>query len=118
MKLIICKQQQIREEDSIVTVPVKEKTQNKENDEEQENEFPVLGKRRLVRLEESIQEEVLSRCREEEVTLEIFLEAAYLIIKESPQLERQIFELAKERLEKRKWASMCKRARTLSQKYL
>ncbi len=100
-----------------VDVTVYAQTVTSESPRDDSN-LPVIAKKgRLIRLERGIQEELLSLCQDEGLTLELFVEAAFLNIRRNERLLRRVLTEAGERKEKRKWAAMVRRARTLSQKY-
>lgn len=75
--------------------------------------LPNVADRRQIRLEISIDQELENLCKNQpkgkKMTVETFLEAAFLTCKENPELMSQVMELAAHRLLKRKEAGKLRR---------
>jgi len=68
--------------------------------------------RRQIRLEQSIDDRLAQLCRIERLTVETFLEAAFLACSRDEKLMRKVATEAKERLRERKRAGRIRRLRT------
>lgn len=84
----------------------------RQKDEEQ---FEVI--RRTVRLEQTVDEALEGLCSRERVTRETFLEAAYSLCAEKPELMQEVLEIAKQRYRQRKAAGEKRKFQTMGKKY-
>ena len=73
--------------------------------------------RRTVRLEGDIDEGLEQLCSREKITREIFLEAAYLVCMENPQVIAEVVKVAKTRYGRRKVAGERRKFKTMQQKH-
>ena len=77
-------------------------------------ELPEVADRRQIRLEVRLDLELEQLCKnqpkDKRITVETFLEAAYLLCKEDPELIMKVMELARKRLAQRKRAGNLRRA--------
>jgi hypothetical protein len=78
-------------------------------------EFEVI--RRTIRLEQSVDEGLEGLCSREKVTRETFLEAAYSLCVEKPELLQEILAIAKDRYRLRKAAGERRKFQTMGKKY-
>lgn len=79
--------------------------------------LPTIGKRLAVHLEQDIRTELLKLCDANDITPEIFIEAAIASLQEQPELLSGIITDAKTRLAKRKRAGLIRRTFVMVQKY-
>ena len=77
--------------------------------EEQLDQMPKVAQRRNIRLEESIDEAMQDLCNQEDITIETFLEACYLVCDRSPEFKAAVLQEATERLQQRKEAGKLRR---------
>ena len=89
--------------------------QTLENNPETAGEFEVI--RRTIRLEQTVDEGLEGLCSRERVTRETFLEAAYSLCVEKPELLQEILAIAKERYRLRKAAGERRKFQTMGKKY-
>lgn len=75
-------------------------------------ELVETAPRRQIRLEQSIDEQLVQLCRTERLTVETFLEATFLACSQDEKLMRKVITKAKERLRERKRAGRIRRLRT------
>jgi hypothetical protein len=75
--------------------------------------LPQIGKRLAVHLEQQIRAELLYLCDRQEITPEIFLEAAFVALQNQPELLKEIVTDAKERLATRKRAGFLRRTKSM-----
>ena len=73
--------------------------------------------RRTVRLEGEIDEGLEQLCSREKITREIFLEAAYLVCMENPQVIAEVVKVAKTRYGRRKVAGERRKFQTMQKKH-
>jgi hypothetical protein len=78
--------------------------------------LPKMGKRLAVHLEESVREQLMQICDRQDMTPEIFFEAAFLLLQEHPDLLDETISSAKARLAQRKRAGLMRRTVALMQK--
>ncbi len=71
--------------------------------------LPQIGKRLAIHLEQEIRANLLQLCDRQEITSETFIEAAYALLQENPELVEQIVKEAKKRLKQRKRAGLIRR---------
>lgn len=71
--------------------------------------LPQVGDRRNVRLETSIDTELPQFCSQNNVTIETFLEAAFLACSQDAELKASVLEAAQARLQQRKQAGQLRR---------
>lgn len=75
--------------------------------------LPLVADRRQIRLEISIDQELENLCKNQpkgkKMTVETFLEAAFLTCKDNPELMNQVMDIASRRLSKRKEAGKLRR---------
>jgi hypothetical protein len=75
--------------------------------------LPLVADRRQIRLESSIDQELENLCKNQpkgkKMTVETFLEAAFLTCKDNPELMNQVMDIAAQRLSKRKEAGKLRR---------
>lgn len=90
-------------------------TEKQKLEKELEN-FPTMGKRLAIHLEQEVRNELLKLCDEEEITPETFMEATIVIIKQKPNLVKQVNKEAKRRLSQRKRAGLLRRTLSLMDK--
>lgn len=81
------------------------------------NNLPAVGKRLAVHLEQGIRENLVKLCDSNDITPEIFLEAAIALLQEKPNLMSKVLADAKVRLAKRKRAGLVRRTVAMMQKY-
>ena len=75
--------------------------------------LPQIGKRLAVHLEQQVRAELLYLCDQQEITPEIFLEAAFVALQNQPKLLEDIVIEAKERLAIRKRAGFLRRTKSM-----
>ena len=90
-------------------------TDKQKLEKELEN-FPTMGKRLAIHLEQEVRNELLKLCDEQEITPETFMEATFVIIKQKPNLVKQVNKEAKRRLSQRKRAGLLRRTLSLMDK--
>ncbi|CCQ58656.1 MAG: hypothetical protein MK111_24530 [Crocosphaera sp.] len=78
--------------------------------------FPTMGKRLAIHLERDVRNELLKLCDEQEITPETFMEATFVLVKQKPNLVKQIMKEAKQRLSQRKRAGLLRRTLSLMDK--
>jgi hypothetical protein len=75
--------------------------------------LPLVADRRQIRLEISIDQELENLCKNQpkgkKMTVETFLEAAFLTCKDNPELMNRVMDMASHRLSKRKEAGKLRR---------
>jgi hypothetical protein len=75
--------------------------------------LPLVADRRQIRLESYIDQELENLCKNQpkgkKMTVETFLEAAFLTCKDNPELMNQVMNIAARRLSKRKEAGKLRR---------
>ncbi|MDV3002638.1 MAG: hypothetical protein N5P05_004293 (plasmid) [Chroococcopsis gigantea SAG 12.99] len=71
--------------------------------------LPQIGKRLAIHLEQEIRANLLQLCDRQEITPETFIEAAYALFQENPDLVEPIVKDAKKRLKQRKRAGLIRR---------
>jgi hypothetical protein len=74
--------------------------------------LPQTADRRQIRLEVGIDSELEALCRTQKITVETFLEAAYLEIEQDPEMKSRVMAIAKTRLSDRKKAGNLRRMQT------
>lgn len=79
--------------------------------------LPQISKRLAVRLEDELRNQLERLCKDEKITPETFLEAAFAICKSNPRTMAIVIAEAKERYGKRKMAGELRRLKTINQKY-
>jgi hypothetical protein len=72
--------------------------------------------RRTVRLESEVDSEIERLCSTSKITREVFLEAAYLVCQENPQVMEEVLALAKARYQQRKAAGEQRKLKTMEKK--
>ena len=75
-----------------------------------------MGKRLAIHLERDVRNELLKLCDEQEITPETFMEATFVLVKQKPNLVKQIMKEAKQRLSQRKRAGLLRRTLSLMDK--
>ncbi len=75
----------------------------------------TVGKRLAIHLEQGVRASLVRLC--DDITPEIFMEAAFVLLLEKPALVMEIVTDAKVRLTKRKQAGMVRRTMAMVQKY-
>lgn len=83
----------------------------------QMDELITVGQRRNIRLEEKLDTEIEQFVRDKKLSIEILLEALYLIAKDNKELMDKALTLAEERLQERKEAGKLRRIYAQMQKY-
>lgn len=83
----------------------------------QMDELITVGQRRNIRLEEKLDTEIEQFVRDKKLSIEILLEALYLIAKDDKELMNKALTLAEERLQERKEAGKLRRIYAQMQKY-
>lgn len=73
--------------------------------------------RRTIRIEEELDYELDRLCRKEKITREVFLEAAYQVCENHPEILAEVIENARERYQRRKSVGELRKLKTLSQKH-
>ena len=71
--------------------------------------LPQVARRSNIRVDETLLDQAEAQFRKEKITFETFFEAAYLIVKDDPQLFQQIIDLAKQRKKLRDRAGQLRR---------
>ena len=79
--------------------------------------LPTVGKRLAIHLEQGVRASLVRLCDDNDITPEIFMEAAFALLLEKPALVTEIVTDAKVRLTKRKQAGMVRRTMAMVQKY-
>ncbi len=79
--------------------------------------LPTVGKRLAIHLEQGVRASLVRLCDDNDITPEIFMEAALALLLEKPALVTEIVTDAKVRLTKRKQAGMVRRTMAMVQKY-
>ena len=72
--------------------------------------------RRTVRLESEVDSEIERLCSTSKITREVFLEAAYLVCQENPQVMEEVLALAEARYQQRKAAGERRKLKTMEKK--
>lgn len=80
------------------------------------NNLPQVGKRLAIHLESELRNDLLKLCNSQEITPEIFFEAAYLLLQEKPKLKAKVISNAKNRLQARKRAGLVRRTLSMIDK--
>lgn len=75
--------------------------------------LPQIGKRLAVHLEQQVRAELIYLSAQQEITPEIFLEAAFVALRNQPKLLEEIVTEAKERLAVRKRAGFLRRTKSM-----
>lgn len=83
----------------------------------QMDELITVGQRRNIRLEEKLDTEIEQFVRDKKLSIEILLEALYLIAKDDKTLMDKALTLAERRLQERKEAGKLRRIYAQMQKY-
>ena len=83
----------------------------------QMDELITVGQRRNIRLEEKLDTEIEQFVRDKRLSIEVLLEALYLIAKDDKDLMDKALTLAHERLQERKEAGKLRRIYAQMQKY-
>ncbi|MEM0978659.1 MAG: hypothetical protein AAGH78_00155 [Cyanobacteria bacterium P01_H01_bin.58] len=83
----------------------------------QMDELITVGQRRNIRLEEKLDTEIEQFVRDKKLSIEILLEALYLIAKDDKELMDKALTLARKRLQERKEAGKLRRIYAQMQKY-
>ena len=83
----------------------------------QMDELITVGQRRNIRLEEKLDTEIEQFVRDKKLSIEILLEALYLIAKDDKELMDKTITLANERIQERKEAGKLRRIYAQMQKY-
>ena len=83
----------------------------------QMDELITVGQRRNIRLEEKLDAEIEQFVRDKKLSIEILLEALYLIAKDDKTLMDKALTLADERIQERKEAGKLRRIYAQMQKY-
>lgn len=96
-------------------VEVPDSELNPPNSEDAE-EFPEVV-RRTIRLEQQVDEELERLCSRERITRETFLEAAYLVCNDKPEILQEVLAIAKQRYQQRKTAGEKRKFQTMGKKY-
>ncbi|BAS60436.1 MULTISPECIES: hypothetical protein [Leptolyngbya] len=78
--------------------------------------FPEVV-RRTIRLEQQVDEELERLCSRERLTRETFLEAAYLLCNDKPEILQEVLTIAKERYRQRKAAGEKRKFQTMGKKF-
>lgn len=72
--------------------------------------------RRTVRLESEVDSKIERLCSTSKITREVFLEAAYLVCQENPQVMEEVLALAEARYQQRKAAGERRKLKTMEKK--
>ncbi len=79
--------------------------------------LPQVGKRLAIHLEQGVRASLVRLCDDNDITPEIFIEAAFALLQDKPALVTEIVADAKVRLTKRKQAGLVRRTMAMVQKY-
>ena len=79
--------------------------------------LPTVGKRLAIHLEQGVRADLVRLCDDNDITPEIFIEAAFTLLQDKPALITEIVAEAKVRLTKRKQAGLVRRTIAMVQKY-
>lgn len=79
--------------------------------------LPTVGKRLAIHLEQGVRASLVRLCDDNDITPEIFIEAAFALLQDKPALVTEIVADAKVRLTKRKQAGLVRRTIAMVQKY-
>lgn len=79
--------------------------------------LPQVGKRLAIHMDQVVRAELIQLCDLHELTPEIYLEAALVILRNKPDLVEAAVDEAKVRLAKRKRAGLLRRTIAMAQKY-
>jgi len=83
--------------------------------QEQDSESEVV--RRTIRLDSDIDIQLEQLCRQQKITREVFLEAAFLTCSENKQIMDELLELAKNRYRDRKQLGEHRKFKAMEQKF-
>lgn len=81
------------------------------------DDLPQISKRLAVRLEDEIRKQLETLCKDEKITPETFLEAAFVVCQSNPGTMAMVMAEAKNRYAKRKMAGELRRLKTINKKY-
>lgn len=79
--------------------------------------LPSMGKRLAVHLEQGVRSDLVALCDRQDLTPEIFFEAATVFLQAHPDLLDEVITDAKQRLRRRKQAGLVRRTKAMMQKY-
>lgn len=79
--------------------------------------LPTMGKRLAVHLEQGVRSNLVALCDRQDLTPEIFFEAATVFLQAHPDLLDEVITDAKQRLRQRKQAGLVRRTKAMMQKY-
>ncbi|MBE9052769.1 hypothetical protein IQ243_20540 [Nostocales cyanobacterium LEGE 11386] len=79
--------------------------------------LPTVGKRLAVHLEQGIRDDLMKLCDSNDITPEIFIEAAIAFLQDQPNKMPKVIANAKKRLAERKRAGLVRRTLAMMQKY-
>lgn len=79
--------------------------------------LPFIGKRLAIHLETGVRSELVRLCDDNDITPETFIEAAFALLQNKPDLVAEIVADAKARLRRRKRAGLVRRTIAMVQKY-
>lgn len=79
--------------------------------------LPTMGKRLAVHLEQGVRSDLVALCDRQDLTPEIFFEAATVFLQAHPDLLEEVITDAKQRLRQRKQAGLVRRTKAMMQKY-
>lgn len=79
--------------------------------------LPTMGKRLAVHLEQGVRSDLVTLCDRQDLTPEIFFEAATVFLQAHPDLLDEVISDAKQRLRQRKQAGLVRRTKAMMQKY-
>jgi hypothetical protein len=91
-------------------------TQLTPSESEKVEGFPEVV-RRTIRLEQPIDEALERLCSRERITRETFLEAAYLVCNDKPEILEEVLANARQRYRQRKTAGEKRKFQTMGKKY-
>jgi len=72
--------------------------------------------RRTIRLEKGVDQQLDQLCRDQQITKEVFLEAAYQLCETNPEWFAQVLAIAQERYAQRKKAGELRKLKTMENK--
>lgn len=105
------------ETDSLNKLETQAPTEDLDKLQAELDNLPSIGKRLAIHLEQGVRADLVRLCDDNDITPEIFIEAAFALLQDKPTLITEIVAEAKVRLTKRKRAGLVRRTIAMVQKY-
>lgn len=105
------------ETDSLKKLETQAPTEDLDKLQAELDNLPSMGKRLAIHLEQGVRADLVRLCDDNDITPEIFIEAAFTLLQDKPALVTEIVAEAKVRLTKRKQAGLVRRTIAMVQKY-